>query len=197
VYIEFRSESGDAFAPIVLETQTRQRKVPWVFRSNDLLAQWVGIQMDRVRTPPPEYTTQDPSGPLSKDKDIPEAEEQSVFRNICQYVVWLVAIAVAVVWIYFYITSQLQRPQSAMTVMNLVILVLYLSILGFFISLFIMRLAVPSMVRLGDYATHDADRMGRVVAIAGVVGLWIGCVSWVFVLPLIPVVGGIVARRAS
>jgi hypothetical protein len=53
------------------------------------------------------------------------------------------------------------------------------------------------MIRLGDYATHDAGILGRVVAIIGVLAIWMACVAWVIALPLIPVIGGLIARRSS
>jgi hypothetical protein len=100
--------------------------------------------------------------------------------------------------IYFYIrTQKMKSPQSGLMVVNLLLLVLYLMSMGFFMSLFALQWSLPSMVRLGDYATHDADTKGRVLAIAGVVLIWSFCIAWVFILPLIPVVGGVIARKAS
>ena len=66
---------------------------------------------------------------------------------------------------------------------------------GFFICLVTLRAAFPLIVRLGDYATHDTGRTGRIFAIMGVLGIWSCCVLWIFALPLIPGIGGVLARR--
>jgi hypothetical protein len=80
-------------------------------------------------------------------------------------------------------------------VVKLILLSLYLAIMGFFICLIALRAALPLMVRLGNYVTHDAGRIGKVFAIMGVLGIWGCCVVWVFALPLIPGIGGVLARQ--
>jgi hypothetical protein len=99
---------------------------------------------------------------------------------------------------YYYIQRQHTKvPQSPIVVVELILLTFYLAMLGFFVCIFALRAVFPWMIRLGDYATHDAGILGRVAAIIGVLGIWMACVAWVIALPLIPVIGGVIARRSS
>src|SRR5271167_1411583 len=149
---------------------------------------------DRVRTAPPSY---EESSNLSKEEDyIPE--DCSIFRTICQLIVLLLGIAVAVGWTYHYINRQSQNPPSStLIILELVFLTIYLAMFGFFLCTFMLRLVFPWMIRLGDYATHEAGRAGKVLAIAGIVMIWSVCAVWIFAFPLIPAVAGIIARNAS
>jgi len=47
IFIQFRSESGDQYAEIILEDQVAagRKRVPWVFRANRIIAQWIGVQL--------------------------------------------------------------------------------------------------------------------------------------------------------
>lgn len=80
---------------------------------------------------------------------------------------------------------------------ELILLTLYLAMFGFVICLTTLRASFPLMVRLGDYATHDAGSLGRVLGILGILGIWCGCILWVLAFPLIPVIGGVIARNIS
>jgi hypothetical protein len=62
----------------------------------------VADDVDRVRTPPPSYNGDDPMTPT--EQELPE-EEFSLLRMACRTVVWLVGIALAVVW-YSALTSK-------------------------------------------------------------------------------------------
>jgi hypothetical protein len=91
---------------VVLEEQgvTRQERIPWTFRINDIVAKWYGIQLgilfiecvdeDRVRTPPPSYGDEDLDS--AKEESLPE--ERSLFRTICQVFVCILCVAVAILW---------------------------------------------------------------------------------------------------
>jgi hypothetical protein len=99
---------------------------------------------------------------------------------------------------YYYILRQSQKPSwTLLTVTELTLLTLYLATFGFFVCLTALRIMFPLMIRLGDYATHDAGRLGRIFAILGVTGIWSFCVLWIFAFPLIPGIGGLIARNAS
>jgi hypothetical protein len=150
---------------------------------------------DRVRTSPPSY--EESSNPSKEEDYIPE--DRSIFRTICQLIVLLLGIAIAVGWTYHYIyVCQSQNPPSStLIILELVFLTIYLAMFGFFLCTFMLRLVSPWMIRLGDYATHEAGRAGKVLAIGGVVMIWSVCVIWIFAFPLIPAVGGIIAQKAS
>jgi hypothetical protein len=97
-----------------------------------------------------------------------------------------------------YIANQSTNPPfSALTLAGLIFLTLYLAMLGFFICLLALKWVFPWMIRLGDYATHDAGRVGRILAIVEIVLIWSCCVLWIFAFPLIPGIGGIIARQGS
>ena len=99
---------------------------------------------------------------------------------------------------YQYIRLQQDKvPYSALVIVDLVFLTLYLAMLGFFICIFTLRLVFPWMIRLGDYATHDAQKLGRALAVAGIVCIWFCCVLWVIAFPLVAVIGGLIARQTS
>jgi len=147
-----------------------------------------------VRTPPPSY---EESSNTPKEEDY-SSEDGSIFRTICQLVVLLIGIAIAVGWTYHYIDGQSKNSSSsALIILELILLTIYLAIFGFYLCMFMLRLMFPWMIRLGDYATHEAGGVGKVLAIVGVVMIWSSCVVWIFVFPLIPAVGGIIARKAS
>ena len=178
----------------------------WVFRMNEVIANWYGMQLgimntfcktntpDRVRTPPPSY--EESSNPSNEEDYI--LEDRSIFRTICQLIVLLLGIAIAVGWTYHYINRQSQNPPSStFIILELVFLTIYLAMFGFFLCTFMLRLVFPWMIRLGDYATHEAGRAGKVLTIGGVVMIWSVCVVWIFAFPLIPAVGGLIARKSS
>jgi hypothetical protein len=150
---------------------------------------------DRARTSPPSY--EESSNP-SKEEDY-TPENRSIFRTICQFIVLHLGMAIALGWTYHYIfVCQSQNPPSStLVILELVFLTIYLAMFGFFLCTFILRSVFPWMIRLGDYATHEAGRAGKVLAIMRVVMIWSACVVWIFAFPLIPAVGGIIARQAS
>src|SRR5579859_3278504 len=95
-----------------------------------------------------------------------------------------------------YISSQFKNPpQTPITVIQLVLLTLYLAMLGFFICFCVLRAVFPWILRLGEYATHEANKKARMCAISGVLAFWFICVLCVVGLPLIPALGGIAARN--
>ena len=150
--------------------------------------------VDRVRTPPPDY---DDTSNTPKEEDyVPE--NRSIFRRICQLFILLLAIAIAVVLTRNYIDGQAKHaPSSPLVTLELVFVILYMAVLGFFLSMVLLNLLHPWMVRLGDYATHKAGWLGKVFAIAGILAIVGVCIVWVIAFPLIPAVGGIIARKSS
>jgi hypothetical protein len=99
---------------------------------------------------------------------------------------------------YQYIETQMRHdPLTGFLVVELLLLIFYLGMLGFFICLFGLKSAFPWMVRLNNYAKNKARNGKKVFAILGVVGIWFCCALWVVLLPLIPVIGGVIARKAS
>ena len=146
-----------------------------------------------MRTPPPAYDDKPSEVPHDEN-----TEEDSKCRTICQIGISLIAFGIAAVWSYYYVLGQSAKvPFNAQCIAQLVFLILYLIVLGFFVCTFSLRVAFPFMRRLGDYATHDAGKFGRVLAILGVFGTWFMCVLWIVGLPLIPCVGGIIVRNRS
>jgi hypothetical protein len=147
--------------------------------------------VDEVEGPPPPYSIEDPA--VSK-----QSQESSTFQRICQFTVIVSAFGLAIIWSYYYISHQRSCPPfSGVLVAELVLLTLYLAMLGFFTFVFAMQAVFPVMVRLGDYATHKAGRIRKVLAILGIVGIWGGCLVWVVGVPLIPGIGGVIMRNAA
>jgi hypothetical protein len=147
--------------------------------------------VDRVESPSPPYFIEDPV--VSK-----QSRESSTFQRICQFIVTISAFGLAIVWSYYYISHQrFCPPFSGVLIAELVLLTLYLAMLGFFAFVFALQAMFPVMVWLGDYATHKAGQMGRVLAILGIVGIWGGCLVWVVGVPLIPGIGGVIVRNAA
>ena len=83
----------------------RRGNVVWAFRVNEIIAQWIGMQMgmhnfylpiekDRVRTPPPPYDAKDPTPQKEDECQV----DGCLFRTICQAVIWLIGIVLAIVW---------------------------------------------------------------------------------------------------
>ena len=100
--------------------------------------------------------------------------------------------------LYQYIGTQLrQYPVQGIVAFELALLILYLATLGFFVCMFAFRLTFPLMILLSNYATSHSKSIRRVFAIMAVLGLWFICVLWIFMLPLVPVIGGVIARKAS
>jgi len=90
-----------------------------------------------------------------------------------------------------------QYPVQGILAFELAFLILYLATLGFFVCMFAFRLTFPFMIRLSNYATNHYKSIRRVFAIIAVLGLWFICVLWIFILPLVPVIGGVIAGKAS
>jgi len=148
--------------------------------------------VDRVRTPPPAY---DDTNVPNEEDYVPE--DRSILRRISQLFTLLFAIASAVFLCRHYINGQSKNiPSSPLVILELVFLILYMAILGFFLCMVLLRFLYPWMVRLGDYAMHKAGRLGKVLAILGVLAILSICVVWIFAFPLIPAVGGIIAGKS-
>ena len=97
---------------------------------------------------------------------------------------------------YYYINQQARGvPSNIIIEVELTILTLYLATLGVFVAMFALRLVTPLMLRLADYATHKAAEVCRILTILLILLIWCLCVFWVVALPLIPGVGGIIARK--
>jgi len=80
-------------------------------------------------------------------------------------------------------------------ILELVGLILYLCMIGFFIGFFALRFMFPWILDLGDYTRSDASWWKKAFALIAVLCIWLGCMSFVVVLPLIPAVLGILARK--
>ena len=149
--------------------------------------------VDRVRNPPPPYEPED--GAAEKP---PQDEERSTFRRICQIIVILSALALAITWSYFYISKQASNPPFAgPLIAELVLLTLYVAMLGFFTFVFMLRAVFPVLVNLGAYAAHGARGVTKVFAVLGILGIWGACLLWVVGVPLIPGVAGVIVRNAA
>ena len=146
--------------------------------------------LDRVRTP----SSYDDNESPNEETYIPEDRS----TRIRQLFTLLLGIAIGVSLCRHYIEGQSKHtPSSALVILEFICVILYMAIWGLFLCLVLLRFTYPWIERLGNYARHGSGSwMEKVLATLGVLAIFGVCVVLLFAFPLIPVVGGVIARKS-